>query len=99
MKPRINLWPLVAAQVICIALGCWVQHRYTIAELNEAASRQIDASSDPSTWWNGVLEQALPETRTVSAITFLWTAGLAGAVMYLIVSRADDRRSRSRVAP
>jgi HD-GYP domain-containing protein (c-di-GMP phosphodiesterase class II) len=82
---------LVAANVICTALGLLIQHRNTTTALEQALhTAGIVASADEA----AVAIAALtPTLLSIHASNFVWTNGLLAVVVYLVVSRVRDEVS------
>jgi HD-GYP domain-containing protein (c-di-GMP phosphodiesterase class II) len=93
MSKRTNLWTLIAAHLICTGLGLWMQRQYLIEELKSVRAAQAGAAGTAA-------EQAAPEAALspsllgIDAITFAWTNGLLGMIVYMVVTRVHDEFAR-----
>ena len=92
MSKRANLWTLIAAHTICTALGLWMQQRYLAEELKRIVSSGATAqiAADPA----AAISEYGPSLVGIGLITFVWTNGLLGMVVYMVVSRVHDEFAR-----
>jgi HD-GYP domain-containing protein (c-di-GMP phosphodiesterase class II) len=92
MSKRVNLWTLIAAHTICTALGLWMQRQYLVEELRNIGTARLAAESA------GDRESAVavlaPSLLGIDAITFAWTNGLLGMIVYMVVTRVHDEIAR-----
>jgi hypothetical protein len=97
-RPK-HLWLLISVQSICIGLGLWLQQRYLLAELRSTLRNGTPAAQGVAA--DGLEARActLPGAWGIGIVTFLWSAGLAGAATYLLLSRMTEERLRRRVMP
>jgi HD-GYP domain-containing protein (c-di-GMP phosphodiesterase class II) len=92
MNRRTNLWSLIAAHVVCTALGLWMQQRYTAKEVESALTRSgavIESSEAKAAAL--ALE---PSMLGIRAVTFLWMNGILGMIVYMVVTRVHDEFGR-----
>ena len=90
MSKRANLWTLIAAQLVCTALGLWIQQRYLSGELKQtfevrAAGNVGDEAAASAFRWSML---------GIEAVTFAWTNGLLGMIVFLVVTRVHDEFAR-----
>src|SRR5438132_681026 len=92
MSRRANLWSLIAAHVVCTALGLWIQQRYMAAELQTAlrASGAAATSDDAA----AMVSALGPSMSGIHLNTFIWMNGLLGVVVFMVVSRVHDEKAR-----
>jgi HD-GYP domain-containing protein (c-di-GMP phosphodiesterase class II) len=94
MSKRANLWTLIAAHVVCTALGLWIQQRYLTGELNHVFNARgganVGEEAASSFGWS---------VLGIEAVTFAWTNGLLGMIVYLVVTRVHDEFARRGVNP
>jgi HD-GYP domain-containing protein (c-di-GMP phosphodiesterase class II) len=94
MSKRANLWTLIAAHVVCTALGLWIQQRYMTGELKHVFDARggvnIGEEAASSFGWSML---------GIEAVTFAWTNGLLGMIVYLVVTRVHDEFARRGVNP
>ena len=92
MSRRLNLWTLLAAQIICTGLGLWMQRQYLLEELRSFGTVRLAAASPADR--EKALTDLSPSLLGIDAITFAWTNGLLGMVVYLVVTRVHDEIAR-----
>ncbi|MGE5192614.1 MAG: HD-GYP domain-containing protein [Deltaproteobacteria bacterium] len=91
MSKRVNLWTLIAAHTICTALGLWMQRQYLVEELKNFRTTRVAAeSADPE----AAVSAPAPSLLGIDAITFAWTNGLLGMIVYMVVTRVHDEIAR-----
>jgi len=97
MKKRTNLWSLIGAQMVCTALGLWMQERYMAAEFQKllVESAKVSTPADAAEMLATVGSSMLG----IRAITFVWMNGLLGMIVYIVVSHVHDEFSRSGGQP
>lgn len=92
MNKRTNFWSLIVAQVVCTALGLWIQQRYMGKEL-ESALMQSRAVIEPAEARAAAVALE-PAMLGVRAITFVWMNGILGMIVYMVVTRVHDEFER-----
>jgi HD-GYP domain-containing protein (c-di-GMP phosphodiesterase class II) len=92
MNRRTNLWSLIAAHMLCTALGLWIQQRYMAEELHNTleASGMAASSAEAAS----AIAAVEPAMLSIRAITFVWMNGMLGMIVYMIVSRVHDEFAR-----
>jgi HD-GYP domain-containing protein (c-di-GMP phosphodiesterase class II) len=92
MSKRANLWTLIAAHLVCTALGLWMQQQYLFEELKKArVSPTVAGSARAPETGTSLLT---PSMLGIEAITFVWTNGLLGMIVYMVVTRVHDEFAR-----
>ncbi len=92
MSKRVNLWTLIAAHTICTALGLWMQRQYLIEELRSVGKARLVAEAPGDQ--EAAVSVPTPSLLGIDAITFAWTNGLLGMIVYMVVSRVHDEFAR-----
>jgi HD-GYP domain-containing protein (c-di-GMP phosphodiesterase class II) len=92
MSRRLNLWTLLAAQIICTGLGLWMQRQYLLEELRSFGTVRLAADSAADR--EKALTALSPSLLGIDAITFAWTNGLLGMIVYMVVTRVHDEIAR-----
>jgi len=100
---------LVIAQTACLALGLWLEHRFTLSSAPSDGRHNESVSAEPADakTATGVSGRdaaivssggANPETHATAmhAMALLWIAGLQAAVAYLVLMRDQEEVSRKR---
>jgi HD-GYP domain-containing protein (c-di-GMP phosphodiesterase class II) len=92
MSKRANFWTLIGAQTICTALGLWIQQRYLAEELGRLVSsgQTVQFAADPL----AAISEFGPTLMGIGLVTFIWTNGLLGMIVYMVVSRVHDEFAR-----
>ena len=92
MSKRLNLWTLLGAQIICTALGLWMQRQYLVEELRSFGIARL-AEESPADRERAIAALA-PSLLGIDAITLAWTNGLLGMIVYMVVTRVHDEFAR-----
>ncbi len=100
---------LMFAQAACLALGLWLESRFldslaenrvlvgpSASESNAAITTSAEGPADHALNENAALTWKNP-ARAMRVMSFVWIAGLQGAVAYLILMRLRAESSRRQV--
>ncbi|MGQ0634622.1 MAG: HD-GYP domain-containing protein [Planctomycetaceae bacterium] len=85
MDKRANFRTLIAAQLICTALGFWMHQRFLVSEVQKSVESGLASEVAKEAAAN--ISQCLPTVLGIGAITFVWTNGLLAMIAYMVVAR------------
>jgi len=105
---RKTLCYLTVGQMLCLALGLWIQDQLVVSTAQwEAEQNAVDentaataptatAASNATTTSKMTAQQILNAIPVARAIAFAWICGLQMVVAYLVLARVHDSHSQSQ---
>lgn len=89
-RPHISLSCMIAAQVICLAVGLWIHDCFVLSSLEHQSTDSSEPVQQSPALSFTQLSEVLPATRWIALV---WIGGLQAGVGYLILSRTFSETS------